>query len=138
MPAKRIKEKTVKEHVKEMLEAAGVWYCMPATGGYGKSGNFDFIICVDGAFLGVETKRDDKEMPMQLQTDNANNAYASGATVLLIHKDNLHLLARALRELRARMAELPQRINHTLNDWPMKPAAPAVDDGAKLIKRKTK
>lgn len=131
----RTKEKTTKERIKDILEAENLWYCMPATGGYGRSGNFDFIINVDGAFLGVEAKRDDKEKPTQLQTDNAMAAWERGATVLLIHKDNLHLLQRAITSLRARMRAFPRPVNYLLNDWPAyKPAEN--DTNVKLIRKK--
>lgn len=49
-------EKRVKERVKKACDEAGAWYCMPATGGFGRSGVPDFLICRDGKFLAVECK----------------------------------------------------------------------------------
>ena len=49
-------EGKVKALIKRKLEAAGVYYFMPATHGYGRSGVPDFICCVRGRFLGIEAK----------------------------------------------------------------------------------
>lgn len=49
-------EGKVKVAVKKYLDGIGAWYCMPATGGFGKSGVPDFVVCWRGMFLGVETK----------------------------------------------------------------------------------
>ena len=130
----RIKEDTVKDRIKAILEENEVWYCMPPANGYGKMGNFDFIACVDGAFLGIEAKRDDKETPTQLQTDNAEAARASGAVILLLHKDNLPLLTNVINVLRLRLLHMPCSINTGLCSWP--PAKPPEDDrNVKLIKK---
>lgn len=132
----RVKEESVKDKVRKILAAEGVWYCMPTTGGYGRSGVFDFIACVEGAFLGIETKRDDKEMPTQLQTDNAMSAYYRDAVVLLLHKDNIHLLPKAIRALREHMQCNPILVS-ALSYWPTtKP--PEDDRNVKLIKKAKK
>jgi hypothetical protein len=100
----------VKDRIKEVLLAHNVQYDMPATHGYGKSGNFDFVCCVAGAYLGIEAKRDDKEPPTALQTDHAEAVMRAGGAVLLIHKDNTHLVARAIINLR--------NGRKVLNCWP--------------------
>lgn len=49
-------ESKVKAKVKEWLRAKGVFFFMPANNGMGVSGIPDFICCLDGYFLGIETK----------------------------------------------------------------------------------
>ena len=49
-------EGQVKKSIKALLAHLGIWYCMPATGGYGKSGVPDFLCCADGRFIGIEAK----------------------------------------------------------------------------------
>lgn len=49
-------EGKVKLSVKKFLAARAAWFCMPATGGFGKSGVPDFLVCYCGQFIGIETK----------------------------------------------------------------------------------
>lgn len=49
-------EGRVKAAVKKYLTEIGAWFCMPATGGFGKSGVPDFLVCHLGRFIGIETK----------------------------------------------------------------------------------
>lgn len=61
-------EGRVKDAIKKFLAVSGAWFCMPATGGYGKSGVPDFLVCnpvlvtaehvgtVMGQFIGIEAK----------------------------------------------------------------------------------
>lgn len=49
-------EADVKQDVKELFRKYNVWYFMPSMNGYGRSGVPDFIACVRGHFLAVETK----------------------------------------------------------------------------------
>jgi hypothetical protein len=49
-------EGKVKQKIKAFLVSVGAWYCMPATGGFGKSGVPDFLVCWKGKFIGIEAK----------------------------------------------------------------------------------
>ena len=49
-------EGKVKADIKKLLAKLGAWFCMPATGGYGKSGVPDFLVCWKGLFIGIEAK----------------------------------------------------------------------------------
>jgi pantoate kinase len=130
MKAKRTTEAPVKDRVKEVLVEHSVQFDMPVPVGYGKAGNFDFICCVAGAYLGIETKRDDKVMPTALQTDHAQEVMRAGGVALLIHKDNVHLVTRAIIDL--------QYGRPTLSYWPdTKPQLQDTDD-APLVRRKGK
>lgn len=49
-------ESKVKAAVKRWLAAKGIWYCMPMGTGFGNSGVPDFVCCMEGKFLAIETK----------------------------------------------------------------------------------
>jgi hypothetical protein len=53
---KPITEAQVKTKVKELLKKYNVFYFMPAASIYGKSGIPDFVCCINGYFVGIETK----------------------------------------------------------------------------------
>jgi hypothetical protein len=96
-------ETPVKEQIRNALNGRGVYFRMPPANGYGKAGDFDFVCCVRGQFLGIEAKRDDKEEPTTLQHDNADKARLAGAVVLLIHKGNVGLVTQTVDALHARI-----------------------------------
>ena len=132
----RTKEETVKDKIKAILNAHGIPFDMPATHGYGKSGNFDFVCIVEGAYMGIEAKRDAKEPPTQLQTDHAKTVIEAGGVALLIHKGNLERIATAITVIRRRLLHRP--INTGLNYWPEPPPQDDDDDDVKVIKGKKK
>lgn len=49
-------EGRVKEAVKKLLKAHGIWYYMPVQNGMGVVGIPDFVCCDHGLFLAIETK----------------------------------------------------------------------------------
>ena len=49
-------EGKVKASIKKFLTDSGAYWTMPATGGYGKSGVPDFLVCLRGKFIGIEAK----------------------------------------------------------------------------------
>jgi hypothetical protein len=104
-----------------------VQFDMPATHGYGKSGNFDFVCCVRGLYLGIETKRDDKEMPTQLQTDHAMAVIEAGGVALLIHDGNVGLVGITIDAMKHNQA-VP-------SCWPT-PKVQAPDTTPPVLKRK--
>jgi hypothetical protein len=139
MSADRNKEESVKDKIKQILETKLVWYCMPPANGYGKSGNFDFIVCVEGAFLGIEAKRDEKEKPTRLQTENAVKVAGAYGVGLLIHKDNIHTLGPTIDAMRIRMVGV--RVAYQLTNWPEEEVLALLDNGdtdVKVLKGKKK
>jgi hypothetical protein len=55
-PSRPRLEKHVKEDVRQVLKAHGIWYFQPVSNGMGVQGIPDFICCWRGRFLGIETK----------------------------------------------------------------------------------
>lgn len=49
-------EAKVKVKVKRILAEVGAWYCMPRGTVLGRSGVPDFLVCLHGRFIGIETK----------------------------------------------------------------------------------
>jgi hypothetical protein len=60
-------EGKVKNDIKKVLNARGVWYFMPSANGFGKVGVPDFICCWEGRFLAIEAKA-----PGKLSNTTAN------------------------------------------------------------------
>ena len=54
-------EGKVKKHLRTLLDDYDIYYFMPATGGYGRSGLPDIVGCVHGCFFAVECKAPGKE-----------------------------------------------------------------------------
>ena len=57
----RTPESIVKAGVEKVLAEFGAWYYMPVQNGMGVSGIPDFIACIDGKFIAIETKAPGKE-----------------------------------------------------------------------------
>lgn len=85
-------EGKVKAKVKALLKSKGLWYFMPATGGFGASGVFDIVTIVAGRFVGIECKSDPSKRPTDLQTRCAQAADAAGGVAMLVHCDNIKVL----------------------------------------------
>ena len=49
-------EGRVKDAVKKELRKRDIWYFMPMQNGFGVVGIPDFICCMEGSFLAIETK----------------------------------------------------------------------------------
>ena len=82
-------EKKVKDAVAKILKEYGAYYFYPATGGFGRSGVFDIVICLKGYFIGVECKATCKNAPTLLQSRNATHAKTANGLVLLVHNGNI-------------------------------------------------
>lgn len=77
-------EGRVKADIKKVLAKAGAWYCMPATGGYGKIGVPDFLVCHKGRFLAVEAKAPGKRNnTTKAQNDQLDEIFRAGGRSLV-------------------------------------------------------
>lgn len=77
-------ESSVKADVKRRLNNyKNVTYVMPVTGGYGRGGYHDYIVCVAGKFLTIECKSD-RGKTTALQDAFANQVAEAGGTCLCV------------------------------------------------------
>ncbi len=77
-------EGKVKRKVTEVLKQHGVWYFMPRGTTFGRSGIPDYICCVKGRMLCIETKAGNNQ-PTALQKHEHELLREAGATVMVIH-----------------------------------------------------
>ena len=84
-------EGKVKKKVLEMLTASGAYYCMPVTGGYGRSGVPDIIACLHGKFLAVECKAG-KGKTTALQEKALADIQKAGGSAMVVNEDNFEAL----------------------------------------------
>ena len=91
-------EAKVKKAVKAVLDALGAYYTMPVTGGYGKQGVPDFLVCYCGRFIGIETKAG-KGKVTTLQELNLEKIRQAGGVSLVIRENDLELLKQRLYEI---------------------------------------
>ena len=82
------KEGEIKQHIKKILNDLEVWYCMPTTAGFGRSGVSDFICCVNGRFLAIEAKRGDLQ-PTALQKRELDRISKSGGGAIVVNGANI-------------------------------------------------
>jgi hypothetical protein len=84
-------EAKVKKKVKDVLKELGAYYVMPMTGGYGKSGAPDFLVCWSGMFFGVECKAGNNTAT-ELQLRNLHDIREAGGAAIVINEDNVDKL----------------------------------------------
>ena len=91
-------ESKVKKAVKIMLDAQGAYYFFPATGGYGRSGVPDIIVCYRGKFIAIECKAGDN-VPTALQNRELERIYNMGGYALWVNEKNVDDVHRLLKQL---------------------------------------
>ena len=91
-------EAKVKRRITAKLKDMGAYYFYPMTGGYGRSGVPDIIVCYRGLFIGIECKAG-KNKPTPLQEKNMEDIHKAGGIALVINEDNVSRLSRILFDL---------------------------------------
>lgn len=81
-------EAKVKKEVKKILDELECYYFFPATGGFGKSGVPDIVVCYLGHFVGIECKSGDNK-PTLLQEKNLENINKSKGSSIVVNEKNL-------------------------------------------------
>mgnify|MGYP003346501554 FL=1 len=76
-------EGKVKKKVKALLDERGVYYFMPATAGYGRSGVPDIICCYFGYFLAIECKAGGNK-PTALQLREMQRIAKANGTAMVV------------------------------------------------------
>ena len=88
-------EGKVKKAVRQVLDGLGAYYVMPVTGGYGKQGAPDFLICLEGRFFGIETKAGKGKLTA-LQELNLKKIIDCGGVALVVREDDVKYLTSLL------------------------------------------
>lgn len=81
-------EAKVKNAVKKFLKEQGIYYFMPATGGYGRSGVPDIVACSKGRFLAIECKAGNNQ-PTALQLREMRLIEEAGGATMVVNEENL-------------------------------------------------
>ena len=84
-------EGRVKEKIKKMLNTHDCYVTMPIGTGFGCAGVPDYLVCINGHFLGIEAKAG-KNKPTDLQTLNLKRIDDAGGLALVINEENLNQL----------------------------------------------
>lgn len=87
----RTPESAVKKKVVDILKAAGAYYFFPATGGFGRSGVPDIIVCFKGQFIGIECKAGDNT-PTALQQRELMRIIDAGGSAFVVNEESLNAL----------------------------------------------
>lgn len=96
-------EGEVKREIRAILRSyePKVFWFMPVTTGMGQRGIPDFIVCVNGWFLGIEAKADDKSLVSLMQDIVKGKIKEAKGYWIRIDKTNLHLISGIINALLA-------------------------------------
>lgn len=94
-------EGKVKDAVKEILNhTPNCWYYLPVQNGMGQAGIPDFICCIRGKFLAIETKSKNTSRKLTaLQAKQIALINTASGTAVVINEDNIGDLERIVTEL---------------------------------------
>lgn len=90
-------ERDVKERVKSILNDLGIWWFMYVPTGYGEAGIPDFLCCVRGRFLAIETKFG-KGKVTALQARQMREIEKADGVALVVNEHNVAELEKGLRK----------------------------------------
>ena len=88
-------EGKVKKSVRQVLDGLGAYYVMPVTGGFGRQGAPDFLVCLKGKFFGIETKAGKGKLTT-LQKMNLKKIIDCGGVALVVREDDVKYLPSLL------------------------------------------
>jgi Holliday junction resolvase len=91
-------EGKVKAKLKKGLDTIGCYYFYPQTGGYGRSGVPDIIICHKGKFIAIECKAGDNK-PTALQEYNINLIRSNQGLAMVVNESNIELILTKIKEI---------------------------------------
>lgn len=89
-------EGKVKKKVQQILKDRGAYYFSPVTGGFGRSGVPDIVVCFHGRFVGIECKAGNNK-PTALQLKNLDDIEKAGGVALVINEANVDSLVGILK-----------------------------------------
>lgn len=87
-PEKKVKNAVVKQLKELKAEGYPVYWFFPATGGYGRSGVPDIVLCCSGRFYAIECKAG-KNTPTKLQELEMGAINKAGGHAWVINEKNV-------------------------------------------------
>ena len=90
-------EAKVKAKVKKILADMGAYYAMPLGTGFGNSGTPDFLVCFQGAFVGIECKANGNK-PTALQLHHMMQIRKAGGRSFLVDETNIDKLREEMEK----------------------------------------
>ena len=90
-------EAKVKAKVKKILADMGAYYAMPLGTGFGNSGVPDFLVCYQGAFVGIECKANGHK-PTALQLHNMMQIRKAGGRSFVVDETNIDKLREEMEK----------------------------------------
>lgn len=91
-------EGRVKDKIKKILREHNIYYAMPHGAGYGDAGVPDFLCCVKGKFVAIETKAHDNSPVTLLQRKNLSDIERTGGLAFVVHSANIHFFEIWVKE----------------------------------------
>ena len=94
-------EAKVKKKVVNVLNSYGAYYFYPVTGGFGRSGVPDIVVCHLGFFIAIECKAGNNK-PTPLQEAQMALIRKAGGVTMVVNEDNIYDVTDTLQELKDR------------------------------------
>jgi len=88
-------EKKVKDAVTKILKAYDAYYFYPATGGFGRSGVPDIVVCFRGQFIGIECKAGNNTTTA-LQDRELEKIDKAGGIAMVVNETNIERVREVL------------------------------------------
>lgn len=103
-------EGRIKKALKAYFELEGAWYDMKVPTGYGAR-TIDFLVCYNGRFIGIETKRDGQSTATPLQDKVMYDIRLAGGTTILENSEALEATRAVFAYIRhAYLRQSPQSV----------------------------
>jgi hypothetical protein len=104
----------------------------PVTGGYGRSGQLDFVCCVNGYYLAIEAKsirsKYGKNGPTALQWEEIDATIAAGGVAASIDETQYDALRAVVRALESRLRRIALGIAYNTLARHTRPALTVTDE----------
>jgi hypothetical protein len=91
-------EKKVKDKVKKFLDSIGAYHFSPMTGGFGRSGVPDIIVCLKSKFIAIECKANGGKTTM-LQEKNINAIRLNKGIAMVVDENNIELMKEVINDI---------------------------------------
>ena len=83
---------------KKILREHNIYYAMPHGAGYGNAGVPDFLCCLNGKFMAIETKAHDNSKLTELQQKQLQDIEFRGGMTFVVHSANIHFFEIWVKE----------------------------------------